>query len=55
MKAHEESDQFSNDTLKEQQVFQYEKRTEMKEMLSELADGQIEMYKQVSAYDSIVL
>ncbi|KJA25786.1 hypothetical protein HYPSUDRAFT_85088 [Hypholoma sublateritium FD-334 SS-4] len=43
--AHETSDAFSDETLREQAVFQYSKETEMKEMLGNLADGQIEFYK----------
>lgn len=45
--AHETSDAFSDQTLREQSVFQYSKETEMKEMLGNLADGQIEFYKAV--------
>ncbi|TFK36948.1 lipid binding protein [Crucibulum laeve] len=43
--AHETSDAFSDETLREQAVFQYTKEAEMKEMLGNLADGQIEFYK----------
>ncbi|KAJ7246325.1 nexin sorting protein [Mycena haematopus] len=43
--AHETSDAFSDETLREQAVFQYSKEAEMKEMLGNLADGQIEFYK----------
>ncbi|CAK5264486.1 unnamed protein product [Mycena citricolor] len=43
--AHETSDAFSDETLREQNVFQYAKEAEMKEMLGGLADGQIEFYK----------
>ncbi|KAF8973664.1 lipid binding protein [Flammula alnicola] len=43
--AHETSDAFSDETLREQAVFQYSKESEMKEMLGNLADGQIEFYK----------
>lgn len=46
--AHETSDTFSNETLCEQATFQYAKEAEMKEMLSNFADGQIELYKSVS-------
>lgn len=45
--AHETSDAFSDETLREQVVFQRAKEAEMKEMLSNLADGQIEFYKAV--------
>ncbi|KAG6821416.1 hypothetical protein H0H93_014213 [Arthromyces matolae] len=43
--AHDTSDAFSDETLREQSVFQYAKEAEMKEMLGNLADGQIEFYK----------
>ncbi|KIM47769.1 hypothetical protein M413DRAFT_22374 [Hebeloma cylindrosporum] len=43
--AHETSDALSDETLREQTVFQYSKEAEMKEMLGNLADGQIELYK----------
>jgi len=43
--AHETSDAFSDETLREQAVFQFSKEAEMKEMLGSLADGQIEFYK----------
>jgi sorting nexin-4 len=46
--AHETSDTFSNETLREQATFQFAKEAEMKEMLSNLADGQIELYRNVS-------
>ena len=45
--AHETSDAFSDETLREQTVFQYSKEAEMKEMLSNLADGEIEFYQSV--------
>ncbi|KAF7307077.1 Nexin sorting protein [Mycena indigotica] len=43
--AHETSDAFSDETLREQTIFQHSKEAEMKEMLGHLADGQIEFYK----------
>ncbi|GLB35916.1 putative lipid binding protein [Lyophyllum shimeji] len=43
--AHETSDAFSDETLREQSIFQFAKEAEMKEMLGNLADGQIEFYK----------
>ncbi|KIM88623.1 hypothetical protein PILCRDRAFT_233174 [Piloderma croceum F 1598] len=43
--AHETSDAFSDETLREQAVFQYSKEAEMKEMFGNLADGEIEFYK----------
>ena len=49
--AHETSDAFNDATLREQRIFQYAKEAEMKEMLGELADGQIEFYKAVSSLD----
>lgn len=45
--AHETSDAFSDETLREQTVFQYSKEAEMKEMMSNLADGEIEFYQSV--------
>ena len=41
------SEAFSDETLKEQVIFQRAKEVEMKEMLGSLADGHIEMYKSV--------
>lgn len=43
--AHETSDAFSEETLREQTIFQYAKEAEMKELFGNLADGQIEFYK----------
>ncbi|KAG6334953.1 hypothetical protein ID866_4132 [Astraeus odoratus] len=43
--AHETSDAFSDETLREQKVFQYTKEAEMKEMLNNLVDGEIEFYQ----------
>ncbi|KAF8349668.1 lipid binding protein [Amanita rubescens] len=43
--AHETSDAFSDETLREQAIFQYAKEAEMKELLANLANGQIEFYK----------
>lgn len=45
--AHETSDAFSDETLREQTVFQRAKEAEMKEMFGNYADGQIEFYKAV--------
>lgn len=45
--AHETSDAFSDEVLREQVIFQYAKEAEMKEMLENFADGQIEFYKAV--------
>ncbi|TFY72784.1 hypothetical protein EVG20_g207 [Dentipellis fragilis] len=53
--AHETSDAFSDETLREQAVFQYAKEAEMKEMLTNLADGQIELYKSaMEEWDRII-
>jgi sorting nexin-4 len=46
--AHDTSDAFSDEILKEHAIFQYTKEAEMKEILSNTADGQIELYKRVS-------
>ncbi|KAF5323530.1 hypothetical protein D9611_005678 [Ephemerocybe angulata] len=43
--AHETSDAFNDATLREQTIFQYSKEAEMKDILGDLADGQIEFYK----------
>ena len=48
--AHETSDAFSDETLREQKIFQRAKDAEMKEMLGNYADGQIEFYKAVSSF-----
>ena len=45
--AHETSDAFSEEALREQTIFQYGKEAEMKEMLGNLANTQIEFYKAV--------
>ncbi|KAL1748973.1 hypothetical protein HDZ31DRAFT_79316 [Schizophyllum fasciatum] len=43
--AHETSDAFSDETLREQTIFQHAKEAEMKEALGDFADGQIEFYR----------
>ncbi|KAM5533935.1 hypothetical protein V8D89_012360 [Ganoderma adspersum] len=43
--AHETSDAFSDETLREQKIFQSAKESEMKEMVGNYVDGQIEFYK----------
>lgn len=48
--AHDTSDAFSEETLREQKIFQYAKDAEMKEMFGSLADGQIEFYKAVRGF-----
>ena len=45
--AHETSDAFSDETLREQTIFQYTKEAEMKEMFGNLAEGEIEFYQSV--------
>lgn len=45
--AHETSDSFSEEALREQAIFQYAKEAEMKEMLGDLANAQIEFFKAV--------
>lgn len=45
--AHELADAFNAETFKEQTVFEHAKRAEMKDLLNDLADGQIAMYRQV--------
>ena len=48
--AHETSDAFSEEALREQTIFQYGKEAEMKEMLGDLANAQIEFYKAVCCF-----
>lgn len=53
--AHETSDAFSDETLREQKIFQHTKEAEMKEMLSNLADGEIEFYQSaIDEWDRII-
>jgi sorting nexin-4 len=53
--AHETSDAFSDETLREQAIFQRAKEAEMKEALSGLADGQIEFFKSaMEEWDRII-
>jgi len=53
--ANEVSDAFSDETLKEHAIFQHARRAEMKEMLGNLADGQIELYKSsMEEWDRII-
>ncbi|CCO28273.1 Sorting nexin-4 AltName: Full=Autophagy-related protein 24 [Rhizoctonia solani AG-1 IB] len=53
--ANEVSNAFSDETLKEHAIFQHAKRAEMKEMLGNLADGQIELYKSsMEEWDRII-
>jgi sorting nexin-4 len=53
--AHETSDAFNDATLREQTIFQYAKEAEMKEVLGDLADGQIEFYKAVRTLQRAIL
>ena len=48
--AHETSDAFSEEALREQTIFQYGKEAEMKEMLGDLANAQVEFYKAVCCF-----
>jgi hypothetical protein len=48
--AHETSDAFNNEVLREYEVFQLAKRIEMRDLLTGLADGQIQLSKAVRAY-----
>ena len=41
--------------MREQKIFQYAKEAEMKEMLGNLADGQIEFYKAVRPWIFLVM
>jgi len=50
-RTHETSDAFSEEVLREQTIFQYAKEAEMKEMLGNLADSQIEFYKAVRSFE----
>jgi hypothetical protein len=46
--AHETSTEFSEEILKEHNIFELSKQAEMKDMMGAYADGQIEMYEKVS-------
>ena len=48
--AHETCDAFNDETLKERVIFQKAKEVEMKDMLSSLAEGQIELNKAASVH-----
>lgn len=45
--AHETSTEFSEEILKEHNIFELSKQAEMKDMMGGYADGQIEMYEKV--------
>lgn len=47
--AHETSTAFSDEVIKEHDIFEMSKQQEMKEMLQAHADGQVEMFQRVSA------
>jgi sorting nexin-4 len=46
--AHETSDSFSEETLREQQIFELAKRAEMRDMMVAFADGHVDFYRNVS-------
>ena len=46
--AHETSTAFSDEVIKEHDIFELSKQQEMKEMLQAHADGQVEMFQRVS-------
>ncbi|RSH86720.1 intercellular trafficking and secretion [Apiotrichum porosum] len=53
--AHETSDAFSDEVLKEHAVFELNKQQEMKEMLGRYADGQVEMLQRaMDDWDRII-
>jgi sorting nexin-4 len=45
--AHETSTAFSDEVIKEHDIFELSKQQEMKEMLGGYADGQVEMFQRV--------
>jgi sorting nexin-4 len=47
--AHETSTAFSDEVIKEHDIFELSKQQEMKEMLGGYADGQVEMFQRVSS------
>ena len=47
--AHETSTAFSDEVIKEHDIFELSKQQEMKEMLGGYADGQVEMFERVSS------
>lgn len=51
--AHETSDAFSEEALREQTIFQYAKEAEMKEMLGDLASAQIDFFKAVRCFPQV--
>jgi sorting nexin-4 len=51
--AHETSTAFSDEVIKEHDIFELSKQQEMKEMLGGYADGQVEMFQRVSLHSSL--
>jgi sorting nexin-4 len=51
--AHETSTAFSDEVIKEHDIFELSKQQEMKEMLGTYADGQVEMFQRVSLFSVI--
>ena len=51
--AHETSTAFSDEVIKEHDIFELSKQQEMKEMLGGYADGQVEMFQRVSFYSHL--
>lgn len=49
--AHDTSTEFSEEIIKEHNIFELSKQAEMKTMMGAYADGQIEMYEKVSYRD----
>jgi sorting nexin-4 len=48
--AHETSDSFSDETLREQQIFELAKQAEMRDMISTLTDGHVDFYRNVRSH-----
>lgn len=48
--AHETSTSFSDEVMKEHNVFELSKKQEMKDLLQTYADGQVEMLQRVSLF-----
>jgi sorting nexin-4 len=53
--AHETSTEFSEEIIKEHNIFELSKQAEMKDMMGAYADGQIEMHQRVSSRDDLML
>lgn len=51
--AHETSTAFSDEVIKEHDIFELSKQQEMKEMLGGYADGQVEMFQRVSLHSCL--